>query len=359
MVEKQTRPVNDIGIAKRHKIAQSLRKAIVSGKYQPGQQLPTRVVLEKRFKVSPETLQRSFDELKEDGFLRAQRRGGTFVVDYPPHLHHYALALGSDSQDPGFTRFFDVLVEQAQVFKSEIPAQVPVYLGVAERHENPGIQKLTHDLNHYRVAGVIYCGYVPDRFLQESLPQVLISSHTDIQPMQFPLLAMSNEHYAQKAVQYFAEQGCKRLGVLSVTGWEKSHQPHLIKACRQAGIAFEDQWFQMVSLREPQNARRVTHLLMHADHKRRPDALLVADDNIIEHVKSGLADAEVDSSKDVTIVAHANFPSPIAQGLTMRRLGYDAREVIRNGIQLINEMKQEDFQPYVLPIEPYFEDELR
>ena len=93
MVEKQTRPVNDIGIAKRHKIAQSLRKAIVSGKYQPGQQLPTRVVLEKRFKVSPETLQRSFDELKEDGFLRAQRRGGTFVVDYPPHLHHVSIAV--------------------------------------------------------------------------------------------------------------------------------------------------------------------------------------------------------------------------------------------------------------------------
>jgi len=176
MVEKQTRPVNDIGIAKRHKIAQSLRKAIVSGKYQPGQQLPTRVVLEKRFKVSPETLQRSFDELKEDGFLRAQRRGGTFVVDYPPHLHHYALALGSDSQDPGFTRFFDVLVEQAQVFESEIPAQVPVYLGVAERHENPGIQKLTHDLNQLAVTnkqGQIV-GTVSPSIVARTLPRFIL-----------------------------------------------------------------------------------------------------------------------------------------------------------------------------------------
>lgn len=359
MVDKLTISANDNGAAKRHRIAQSLRKAIVTGKYQPGQQLPTRVILEQRFKVSPETLQRSFDELKEDGFLRAQRRGGTFVVDYPPHLHRYALALGSHRTDSGFTQFFVELANQAQVYHTHGVDSVPVFYGVADVQENPGITDLKKDMEHYRLAGVIYCGYIPERFKSFKLPQVLISAHLDEGEPTAPLLALSHEHYVQKAVRYFVEKGCKRLGVISVVGWQRKAEPYLMKVCREAGIALEERFFQMVSLGETFTARRITQLLMHPDQTSRPDALLIADDNIIKHVDAGLRDVGVNVPSDLTIVAHANFPTKLVSDLPMRRLGYDTREVIASGIAMINEMRDQQAKPRVCPIEPYFEDELR
>jgi DNA-binding LacI/PurR family transcriptional regulator len=348
----------DPGAAKRHKIAQTLRKAIVTGKYQPGQQLPTRVVLEAKYKVSPETLQRSFDELKEDGFLRAQRRGGTFVVDYPPHLHRYALALGSHQKDLGFPHFFNVLAEQATDFNAQGPDSMVVYYGVTDPLEHPGIIELTEDIERHRLAGVIYCGFIPDRFKACRLPQVVISSHPDVDASSVPFLSMSNEHYVNKAVQYFAQQGCKRLGVIAIDGWQRYAQQPLIKACRESGITIEEHWFQLVGLREVYNARRITQLLMHPDHRRRPDALLIADDNIIEHVKAGLEDVNVSVPKDVTLVAHANFPAKPIAGLPMRRLGYNARDVIQAGVDLIGEIPNASAEPHMRFIEPYFEDEI-
>lgn len=359
MVDKHKIAVKDKSTARRHRIAASLRKAIVTGKYQPGQQLPTRVVLEQRFKVSPETLQRSFDELKADGFLRAQRRGGTFVVDYPPHLHRYGLALGSDQEDAGFTQFFTVLAEQARSVKVNDGDTVPVFYGVADTRENTGIINLTQDIEHHRLAGVIYVGFVPERFEACKLPQVVVSSNVDVDGSVVSILSMSQEHYVQKAVSYFAQRGCKRLGVLSVIGWQKKTEQFLLKACREAGIALEEQWFQLISLTDTFTARRITQLLMHPDHTRRPDALLIADDNLIEHVDAGLRDVQVDVAQDLTIVAHANFPSRSVSDLPMRRLGYDTRQVIGAGIHLINERRDTQSTSRIYPIEPYFEDELR
>ncbi len=356
MGKRKTSPPNQTQ-GKSQKIASTLRKAIVAGKYKPGQQLPTRVILERKYKVSPETLQRSFDELKADGFLRAQRRGGTFVVDFPPHLHRYGLALGSKLDDPGYPQFFKVLAEQAQAMDGQDHASIPVYLGVADKVENQGITDLTYDLKHQRLAGVIYCGFVPERFKSATIPQILISN-TRHKAQDFSLLAMSTDQYVRKAVSYFATQGCKRLGVVGIVGWERKALGALIETCREAGLAFEDQWFQSVSLTEPQTARRITHLMMHADNRRRPDALLIADDNIIAYVKGGLVDAGVTARKDVCVIAHANFPSPSDDTWPMRRLGYDARQVIRSGQQLIDHLQAPDARTQISLIEPYFEDEL-
>jgi DNA-binding LacI/PurR family transcriptional regulator len=280
------------------------------------------------------------------------------VVDFPPHRNRYALALGSDMKDPGYPQFFKVLAEQAKRLDGKDHASIPIYYGVAHKAENPDIIRLSEDMERHRLAGVIYCGFVPDRFKLATIPQVLISSTQVDQFEAVSKLAMSTEHYVQKAVSYFASQGCKRLGVLCIVGWERKAHVHLVKACREAGILFEDHWLQAVGLPDPQTARRMTHLLMHADHRRRPDALLIADDNILPHALEGLDDAGVKAMQDVCVVAHANFPTSVESDRNIRRLGYDAREVIRSGIDLINEMHTNDNQSRSCPIEPYFEEEL-
>lgn len=350
----------DRSIVKRHQIAQTLRKAIVNGKYKPGQQLPTRVVLEARYRVSPETLQRSFDELKADGFLRAQRRGGTFVVDYPPHLHRYGLVMGTRQSDLGFPRFYGVLTEQAQALEKTGTRSMSVYQGVLDASDRKEHDQLIHDLEHQTLAGVIFCGFEPEQYKLYNVPKVIMGLHEKHGAGSYAYVGLSHDIYIKRAMDYFHSQGRRRLGVISVSGWEKYFQSSLIKISDQYGLTFEDHLMQMVSLRDCYTARRLVKLLMHPDHSKRPDALLVADDNILEYVHAGLVELGIRVPEDVTVVAHANFPSVgIANGLPMRRLGYDAREVIEHGLQFIDDMRQgqANLQPCYIP--PRFEDEIQ
>src|SRR4029079_10939473 len=51
-------------------------------------------------------------------------------------------------------------------------------------------------------------------------------------------------------------------------------------------------------------------LMLRADPARRPDALLISDDNLVEPVPAALHDAGVGGPAELTVVAHANLPYP-------------------------------------------------
>src|SRR5688500_16673796 len=72
-------------------ILDRLRREIIGGQFPAGSRMPTREELQVRFGVSWFTVQQAFDQLSEDGFVRARGRLGTQVSDRPPHLCHYGL----------------------------------------------------------------------------------------------------------------------------------------------------------------------------------------------------------------------------------------------------------------------------
>ncbi len=65
-------------------IADQIRACILSGRLQPGEQLPTvrRVAVE--LAVNPSTVSRAYAELEQEGFLTSQDGSGTFVASPPP-----------------------------------------------------------------------------------------------------------------------------------------------------------------------------------------------------------------------------------------------------------------------------------
>src|SRR5690349_1494491 len=77
--------------AKHRTISAQIRRQILQGAYPPGGRLPTREQLERRFRASRVTVQKALDRLTRDGFVRANGRQGTFVVDRPPHQSRFAL----------------------------------------------------------------------------------------------------------------------------------------------------------------------------------------------------------------------------------------------------------------------------
>lgn len=62
-------------------IADRIKKSILSGEYQPGQQMPAVRQLALEAAVNPNTVQRAFGELEDEGILLSKGTLGRFVTE--------------------------------------------------------------------------------------------------------------------------------------------------------------------------------------------------------------------------------------------------------------------------------------
>lgn len=62
-------------------IAGDLRDAITSGKYQPGERIPTKAALCSRYGVAVNTVERALEELRREGWIRTVHGSGSFACD--------------------------------------------------------------------------------------------------------------------------------------------------------------------------------------------------------------------------------------------------------------------------------------
>jgi len=95
-----------------------------------------------------------------------------------------------------------------------------------------------------------------------------------------------------------------------------------------------------VSIERPTWAREVTKLLFRAPPSERPDALLVADDNLLEPATRGLKEMGLRAPEDVLIIGHTNFPWPAPSHLPLLRLGYSATDMLNACIGNIDLTRQ-------------------
>src|SRR4051794_29718264 len=98
-------------------IVSTMRDRILDGTLGPGQRLPTHVMIEREFRTTSPTVLKAMDILKVEGFVRSERRRGTFVAERPPHRHHYALAL-QFPQSASLSQFYVALRNEAARFNS-------------------------------------------------------------------------------------------------------------------------------------------------------------------------------------------------------------------------------------------------
>jgi len=90
----------------------------------------------------------------------------------------------------------------------------------------------------------------------------------------------------------------------------------------------------------------------------RPDALLVTDDNLVEYATAGLVDAGVRVPTDMDVVVHCNFPWPTPSLVPVRRIGYDAAQMLRACLDIADVQRHGAPVPSPRTIPPLFEDEL-
>ena len=341
-----------------------LRRRILTGELAPGAQLPTRLELVQEFQTSPHTLQRAVDHLRRDGFLSVVARQATYVARHLPNRFHFAMVFRSRPwPDGAWNRFFQTLANAATHYDGSDaePRRISVHVGVDEHADNREMKAMLHAIDNQSLAGLIF----PEEPFASGLAGTPLMTRPGIPRVAFrggpiePSTAAVTFDSAslEKALDHLAAQGCRRIAVLGNLG-SRPGEEATAAAVGDRGMVLRPHWFLMLPASQPECARKVAHLLLHEAQRERPDGLLIADDNLVEHAQMGIVDSGIRVGRELHLVIHANFPSAVPNVLPARRLGYDARTALGFCLELLEEVRQGK-PPGVRVLPAVFEDEMK
>ncbi len=333
---------------KRKKIVSLIRGSIVSGKYRPGDRIPTRQQFVRQFKVSIATVQSALEELASERFISVDSTRGTFVSHLPPHLVSYALVFNSSPQKPElWSRFQAALCAQAAAAGLMPPGMsLTTHHSISSEHDE-SYQALLDDIQAHRLAGVIFAGdaFTLARTLftaNARLPKVIIG------PSLWDVASVTPDmtHFYERAAQWLLSRGRRRVAVVVAGGSNfniDGHVADVIALLTRNGVTVQPHWVQGAFGHTPAWARYAVRSLFHASQTHRPDALVIADDNFIPAAMLGLKDLGIQAPHDVQVVGHANFssaPAPLPhESFPITRLGFDASTILRTCIRTLDSLR--------------------
>jgi len=339
-----------------------LRNEIQLGQLSPGQRLPTWTELQQRFGTTRLTVQRAMDVLVQDGYIRTRDRSGTFVVDHPPHLAHYALAFPypADYQNSHFI----TAIRNEAVKRQRPDLRISLFHEINGHRDVEDYQRFLQCVQAQRVAGVIYA--FPTMLLRGTplwdntdVPRVAISS-LDAQAI-MPVIYPNGNQFLPLAIERLAALGRKRLAVLFIggDGEDPLASKVVIQAqqlARQYGLELPEHCIQGVHAHTRPWARQVVMSLMAAAPEKRPDALIITDDNLLEAATAGLVAMQINVPEEMMVIAHTNYPWPTQSHVPVMRLGFDITRLVTTCIELINRHRHGETVPPATWIPPFFED---
>ncbi len=339
------------------KVVRTLRKDIVRGVYGPGHRLPTRSAMGEEFGVGVATVQKALDELAEDGFVRARARAGTFVVDHPPHLCNYGLIIPQAAE---WSYFYTSLRKAIGELQEDKRRRFREYVTSGDVRNRRVTEELCRDVVGHRLAGLILSGGLDE--LQGTpvlddpdMPRVLIQSFADIN---IPHVLVDINSFMDRAVEYLFSMGRKRIAHLRMD-YQWSEAEMFENGLRKRGVEIRPYWIQTIPMgRLFRAAANVVNVVMQLEGDKKPNALIIHDDNLVQHAVAGLMAAGVRVPDDVEVIALCNYPSSIESVLPVKMLGVDTRELIRECVQVLDMQRRGETPPPKTLLPVLFENEL-
>jgi len=335
-----------------------LREEIVEGAYKPGVRLPPQSEICNKFGVGSSTVQRVYQTLVEERFIRiGARKSGTYVVERPPHLHNYALVIPAGEH---WSRWYGAIHQANDMFPDDA-VRFNEYATSPDARYHKDVERLCHDVDNRLVGGVIFAASFAGMegtsvLTQKNVP--CVRGHS-LPKSDIPAVCMDMlESFINRAVEYLTSKGCRRIAHLYVANPNRPLS-EIMSWLRDTGIEVKSYWVHSIYPHcTDETTANVVNVLMHLKGDDRPDALLIHDDNLIDHAVAGLLAAGVKVPEELEVVAHFNYPAVSSAVLPMKRLGFDGRVFLRKCVEVIEMQRRGDTPPPVTYVPALFEDEL-
>jgi DNA-binding LacI/PurR family transcriptional regulator len=319
------------------------------------------VQLVEQFQVSGVTIQRALDRLVREGFICTRGRHGTFVTANPPHLCNYGLVfVDQPRRGEHRSRYHEMLESQAFRLQRDGDRRVTVFDGISGREDEESSRQLLADVRAHRMAGLMLVDPDPlegTAIMEEpGIGRVAIMSRK-VELPECPIVYPDMAGMIDLGLDTLVAQGCRRIAVVASVPVYFDSGAYLRAAIRQRPIQVEERWIQIAAHELPDAVRNMVLLMMHPSAGERPDGIFVVDDNLAEGTSRGLVDTGVRVPQDVKVVAHCNFPWPTPSALPIRRLGYDARQILGICVGILDRLREGKKVPPETLVDAIFEDE--
>ena len=311
-------------------IERELRQRICAGTYAPGSRLPLRSELLTEFDCSPLTLQRAMDRLAEQGFIFSKGSKGTLVAKRLPNQGSIALLIPDPDKRPP-NRFWSALQRAAEGWD---PAQGIVfkpYYPTDRILDVPEHRRLCADLADGGLAGILSVSspfwLAGSPVLAAEIPRVCIgtSSPGVLERYRASFLSLGSD-CEEAVLRRFRSDGRRRVAFL--TDQIRTACPWL-PLLRELGLETRPEWWLGMSPNAAEGAHAMIRLLCSLPEARRPDCLLITDDNLVPHATAGALEAGLQPPRDLLVAAHANFPYPTHAAFPCLRFGVDVTAILQ------------------------------
>jgi DNA-binding LacI/PurR family transcriptional regulator len=316
-----------------------IREQIIRG-LKPSDRLATFNEMEQAFGVSRAVLREAVNQLKREGFIYAVDRQGLYVADRPPHLSRFGLVFPNNPSAKEWPRFFTALHHEATGIQQERgDITFSSYHDVVVSPEAESYQRLVRDVYAQRLAGLILMPGAHHLGQSEpiapvNIPKIYICGAVEVG--RFPSISTDEIAMCDRMVDWLQKQKRQRIAVVGMWGNSQAQRAYL----DSKKVPYQPHWVQTVGRDNAADIRRLVALLMDYPADKRPDGLIVLDDNLTEHVIGGLLECNLKIGQDIDVIAHCNWPWPIASSAPIQRVGFHARHVLSLALRAIELIRQ-------------------
>ncbi|MFA6294034.1 MAG: GntR family transcriptional regulator [Victivallales bacterium] len=353
---------------KRDNAANELRLKIIGGEWKPGEKIPNRDNLRRMLKLSPVTIQKAMGQIEEDGFISSHGANGTYVVRNLPNLSNYGIVFPyRQTREGGWPLFWSLLLKEAEYLQTLNKSFFPIYYASDDRGQGADHKsKIIRDVESHCLAGLIFLSSPVDYMntpviTSRNVQRVMVMSSLSSIPG-IPSVWFDYSSLIDRALERFAVRGRKHIAVITPSGFFETRQELIhqwMASLQRHGLTSRTQWQLGVDLLHPQTSRHIVQLLMSLPKNERPDGLLIADENLVDPVISGLIDSNMRIPDDVMLIAHGTFTDTTSTTFELSRIGFDVRSLLHECVRRINEQSHKrEPRPYTL-LPAIFSDEAR
>jgi DNA-binding LacI/PurR family transcriptional regulator len=296
---------------KYQQVLKSIEEDILSGRYSPGQKLPSETALIEQFETSRITVVRALRELQHKGLVQRRAGSGTYVADITATKTN--LLFGSLIPNLGDAEIFGPICQSiAEYLQSRKHALLwgNIAPGPKEKETQtlelcrqfiaqkvPGVffapldLTATNDRTNQAVVSLLEKAGIPIVLLDRSfLPYPERSSHD--------LVSIDHRYAGYLATNHLLKLGCRRIAFVAYRHTSQTTGSRVAgyqDALFRAGVTFESSLLQPLG---SDDSPEIAQLM----ERQKPDAIVCVDDRTAGHVMQSLIGLNYQIPQDVKIV---------------------------------------------------------
>jgi DNA-binding transcriptional regulator YhcF (GntR family) len=330
-------------------IERQLRRQLETGELTPGERLPSSTELARQWGVSCTVVQKALGRMTAAGLLDRSRKRGTFVRAATDKAV-VGLMFGPSLADET-AHFYRAVVTAMRMEIKKRHWSCRVYDGLTELEAGSGPryspvwEHLKKDVRNYAFKGLIE--FAPDQEwpkeveAQAQLPIARYNPAFDNTDLRHDLYS-----FAKESTVFFARNGRKRILYLRPNWHPSKHSEDidgLLDGVREFGLS--KPMIELIQVTgegahiERESYRKTGQLVRDwrsgANQSDHPDALLVGDDVGMRGVALALAQAGIETPRDLLVVTFANTEIDLHYGIPVVRYEFSTRDIARHLLDLL------------------------